>query len=100
MRKHSIGEHMTKTIKNLYEDANTKVMTGDEFSQWFKASVRVRQGCILSPTLFNLFLQRIMNEAIDDLDDAGISCGGIKVNNLALQTTSICWEMTKQSCRN
>ena len=60
----------------------TKVMTSDEFSQWFKASVEVKQGCILSPTLFNLFLERIMIEAIDDLDDAGISCGGIKVNNL------------------
>ena len=82
MRKHSIGEHMTKTIKNLYEDAKTKVMTSDEFSHWFKASVGVKQGCILSPTLFNLFLQRIMIEAIDDLDDAGISCGGIKVCNL------------------
>ena len=82
MRKHSIGEHMTKTIKNLYEDAKTKVMTGDEFSHWFKASVGVRQGCILTPTLFNMFLERIMIEATDDLDDAGISCGGLKVCNL------------------
>ena len=82
IRKHNVGEHMTKTIKNLYEDAKTKVMTGDEFSQWFKGSVGVRQGCSVSPTLFNLFLERIMIEAIDDLDDAGISFGGIKVCNL------------------
>eukprot|EP00794_Sanderia_malayensis_P016388 gene16388-biopygen12078 len=57
-------------------------MTGEQFSDWFKASVGVRQGCILSPTLFNLFLERIMIEAMEDLDDFGISCGGIKITNL------------------
>ena len=83
MRKHNIGEHITQIIKSLYEDAKTKVMTGEHFSDWFKSSVGVRQGCILSPTLFNLFLERIMTEAIEDLDaEAGISCGGVRVTNL------------------
>ena len=82
MRKHNIGEHIARLIKGIYEDAKTKVMTGDQFSEWFKASVGVRQGCTLSPTLFSLFLERIMIEAIDDLDDAGVSCGGLRVSNL------------------
>eukprot|EP00794_Sanderia_malayensis_P019589 gene19589-biopygen14545 len=82
LRKHNIGEHITRIIKSLYEDAKTKVMTGEKFSDWFKASVGVRQGCILSPTLFNLFLERIMIEAMEDLDDFGISCGGIRITNL------------------
>ena len=82
MRKFNIGEQITKTIMSLYEQATTKVLTGEEFSEWFRATVGVRQGCILSPTLFNLFLERIMVEAIEELDDTGVSCGGLKVTNL------------------
>ena len=83
MRKHNIGEHITRIIKSLYEDAKTKVMAGELFSDWFKSSVGVRQDCILSPTLFNLFLERLMTEAIEDFDaEAGISCGGVRVTNL------------------
>ena len=52
MRKHNIGDHITRIFKSLYEGAKTKVMTGEHFSDWFKSSVGVRQGCILSPTMF------------------------------------------------
>ena len=69
MRKHNVGEHITRITKSLYEDAKTKALIGDQFSERFKTSVGVIQGCFLSPTLFNLFLEGIMIEAIDDLNE-------------------------------
>ena len=81
MKKHNIGIQMTNLIKNLYENAKTKVMIGEQYSEWFRATVGVRQGCVLSPTLFNLFLERIMTDALEDFD-GGISCGGRKISNL------------------
>ena len=68
MKKFNIGKHLTELIKELYEKAVTKVMTGnDQFSEWFKTSVGVRQGCILSPILFNVFLERIMLDTLEGI---------------------------------
>ena len=82
MKKFNIGKHLTELIKELYEKAITKVMTGNgQFSEWFKTSVGVRQGCILSPILFNVFLERIMLDTLEGFD-GGIRCGGMKFLNL------------------
>ena len=48
MKKYNIGIQMTNLIKNLYENAKAKVLIGEQYSEWFRATVRVRQGCVLS----------------------------------------------------
>ena len=65
MRKYNIGEGITLLIKSLYDSARSKVLSGDQYSEWFKTNIGVRKGCLLSPTLFNLFLERIMGDALE-----------------------------------
>ena len=49
--------------------------------EWFRTSVEVRQGCLLSPTLFNSFPKRIMSNALEE-HDGKVSIGGRKLTNL------------------
>ena len=49
--------------------------------EWFRTTVGVRQGCLLSPTLFNNFLERIMSDALEVLDGK-VSIGGRNITNL------------------
>ena len=81
MKKYKIGKGMINLVQQLYEHAKTTVMIGDTYSDWFISTVGVRQGCILSPTLFNLFLERILNDALENFE-GGIKCGGLTINNL------------------
>ena len=60
MRKYNINASIIRAIENLYGKAQSAVMFNGSTGEWFRTTVGVRQGCLLSPTLFNIFLERIM----------------------------------------
>ena len=54
-----------ESIKNLYSKAESAVYFDGKVGEWFQTTTGVRQGCLLSPTLFNIMLEQIMNDALD-----------------------------------
>ena len=62
-----IPDHLTCFLRNLYADQEATVRTGHGTSDWFQIGKGVRQGCILSPCLFNLYAEYIMrNTGLDE----------------------------------
>ena len=57
-------EGLVQAIQALYENSSSAVLLNSQLGEFFKTTVSVRQGCILSPILFNLFLESIMQETL------------------------------------
>ena len=58
-----IPDHLICLLKNLYAGQEATVKTGHGTTDWFQIGKGVRQGCILSPSLFNLYAEYIMRKA-------------------------------------
>ena len=75
-------DHLTCLLRNLYAGQEVTVRTGHETTNWFQIRKGVRQGCILSPSLFNLYAEYIMrNPGLDEVQ-AGIKIARRNINNL------------------
>ena len=77
-----IPDHLTCLLRNLYVGQEATVSTGHGTTDWFQIGKGVRQGCILSPCLFNLYAERIMPNARLDEAQTGIKIAGRNINNL------------------
>ncbi|CAM4371522.1 unnamed protein product [Leuciscus chuanchicus] len=81
MRLYNINANLIKTIERLYDKATSAVYSNNTIGEWFRTTVGVRQGCLLSPTLFNIYLERIMTDALED-HEGTVSIGGRTITNL------------------
>ena len=81
MKQYNISANLIRVIKNLYDKAASAVLFNSSIEDWFRTTVGVRQGCLLSPTLFNIFLERIVIDALVD-HESTVSIGGRTVTNL------------------
>ena len=82
LKEMGIPDYLTCLLRNLYAGQEAKVRTGHGTADWFQIRKGVRQGCILSPCLFNLFAGYIMRNARLDETQAGIKIAGRNINNL------------------
>ena len=81
MRKYNISANLVQTIEQLYDKATSEVQMNGSIGEWFRTTVGVRQGCLLSPTLFNIFLEQIMSDALEE-HDGKVSIGSKNITNL------------------
>ena len=76
-----IPDHLTCLLRNLYAGQEATVRTGHGTADWFQIGKGVRQGCILSLCLFNLYAEYIMRNAGLEEAQAGINISGRNINN-------------------
>ena len=81
MKLYNINANLIKVIESLYSKATSTVYYNGSVGEWFRTTVGVRQGCLLSPTLFNIFLERIMTDALEN-HEGSVSIGGRTITNL------------------
>ena len=81
LKEMGIPDHLICLLRNLYTGQEATVRTGHGTMDWFKIGKGVCQGCILSPCLFNLNAEYIMQNARLDDSQAGIQIAGRNINN-------------------
>ena len=81
MKKYNISANLVRVMKNLYDKAISEVVFNSNIRDWFRTTVGVRQGCLPSPTRLNIFLERIMTDALED-HEGTVSIGSRKITNL------------------
>ena len=82
-----IQDHLTYLLRNLYVGQEAMVRIRHGTMDWYKVGKGVRQDCILSPCLFNLYGEYIMQNARLDEAQAGIQIAGRNINNLYADDT-------------
>jgi len=75
-------DYLTCLLRNLYAGQEATVRTGHGTTDWFQIGKGVRQGCLLSPCLFNFYAGYIMRNTGLDEAQAGIKISGRSINNL------------------
>ena len=82
LKEIGIPDHLTCILRNLYVGQEAIVRTGHRTMDWFKVGKGIRQGCILSPCLFNFYAENVMRNVGLDESQVGIKIAGRNINNL------------------
>ena len=82
LKEMGIPDHLTCLLRNLYAGQETTVRTGHGTTDWFQIGKGVRQGCLLSPCLFNFYAEYIMRNAWLEEAQDGIKIARANINKL------------------
>ena len=96
LKEVGIPDHLTCLLRNLYTGQEATVRTGHGTTDWFQRGKEVRQGCMLSPCLFNLYVEYIMRNAGLEESQAGIKIAGRIINNLRYADDTNLWQKVKR----
>ena len=97
MKEMGIPDHLSCLLRNLYAGQEAIVRTGHGTTEWFQTGKGVRQGCILSPCLFNLYAEYIMRNAGLEEAQAGIKIAGEISITSDVQMTPPLWQKVKRN---
>ena len=92
-----IPDHLTSLLRNLYAGQEATVRTRHRTTDWFQIGKGVHQSCILSPCLFNLYAEYIMQNARLDEAQAGIKIAAEISVTSDMQVTPPLWQKTKRN---
>ena len=81
LKEMGIPDHLTCLLRNPHAGQEATVRSGHGTTDWFQIGKRVRQGCILSPCLFSLYAENIMQNSGLDEPQAGIKIEGRNISN-------------------
>ena len=92
-----IPDHLTCLLRYLYSGQEATVRTGHGRMDWLQIGKEVYQGCILSPCLFNLYAEYIMQNAWLDEAQAGIKIAGRNIKYLRYADDTTLWQKAKRN---
>ena len=95
-----IPDHLTCLLRNLYTGQEATVRTGHGATDWFQIGKGVRQGCILSPYLFNFYAEYIMRNTGLEEAQAGIKIAGRNLNNLRYADDTTLMEESEEELKS
>ena len=90
-------DHLTCLLRNLYAGQEATGRTGHGTTDWFQIEKGVRQGCISSPCLFNLYTEYIMRNAGLEETQTGIKIAGEISISSDMQMTPPLWQKVKRN---
>ena len=79
LKRYGVDGRDLRVLSQLYWEQKAAVRVGEEASEWFRVERGVRQGCVLSPDLFSLYTQLVMDELVEC---EGVRIGGKNINNI------------------
>jgi len=97
LKEMGIPDHLTCLLRNLYEGQEATVRTGHGATDWFQIGKGIRQGCILSFCVFNLYAEYIMTNASREEAQAGIKISGKISITSDMQITPPLWQKVKKN---
>ena len=97
LKEMGIPDHLTCLLRNLYAGQEATARTAHGTADWFQIGKGVRQGCILSPCLFNLYAKYIMRNAGVHEAQAGIKIAERNINHLRYADDTTLWQKAKKN---
>ena len=95
-----IPDYLTCLLRNVYADQEATVRSRHGTTDWFQIGKGVRQDCILSPCLFNLYAEYITRNAGLGEAQAGIKIAGRNINNLRYADDTILMEESEEELKS
>ena len=97
LKEMGMPDHLTCLLRNLYAGQEATVRAGHGTTDWFQIGIGECQGCMLSPWLFNLYAEYIMQNAGLDEAQSGIKISGRNIKTSDMQMTPPLWQKVKRN---